>query len=139
MGVMCAAGEVRKVLSLWTAWEVVTGSKLGIKAMGKTVLTRVWYDAFGRARDVVNPKLATAYGMPLPFIYVSTHERHLQVSIGRYLEVGARTGLIWDVAWVKLSGKLDAGLARLRSLHKPSLRELCVVSEAILNRQVAAA
>jgi hypothetical protein len=30
LGAMCNKDEVRKVWALWTSWEVVTGSKLGI-------------------------------------------------------------------------------------------------------------
>ena len=37
LGAMCNVTEVRKVWLLWTNWEVITGSKLGIKARGKTV------------------------------------------------------------------------------------------------------
>ena len=43
------------------------------------------------------------------------------------------------MAWAKLLSKLEAGLSRLRSLHKVSLRDFYVVSEAILNGLVGAA
>ena len=45
LGAMCNMTEVHKVWSLWTNWEVITGSKLGIKARGKTVLTGIAYGA----------------------------------------------------------------------------------------------
>ena len=48
LGIMCNVGEVRKVWKLWTMWEVITGSKLGIKARGKTVLTGIAYGDDGR-------------------------------------------------------------------------------------------
>ena len=48
LGAMCNVTEVRKVWLLWTNWEVITGSKLGIKARGKTVLTGIAYGANGR-------------------------------------------------------------------------------------------
>ena len=39
LGAMCSVTEVRKVWALWSCWEAITGSKLGIKLRGKTVLT----------------------------------------------------------------------------------------------------
>ena len=47
LGLMCTEGKVHvhKVWSLWTMWEVVTGSKLGIKARGKTALTGIAYSS----------------------------------------------------------------------------------------------
>ena len=59
---------MRKVWSLWTNWEVITGSKLGIKARGKTVLTGIAYGADGRPREVKDPRLFTANGTRLPFM-----------------------------------------------------------------------
>ena len=50
-----------------------------------------------------------------------------------------RADAIDDVAWAKLLPKLEAGLSRLRSLHKVSLKDFYVVSEAILNGLVGAA
>ena len=60
LGIMCNEGEVHKVWSLWTMWEVVTGSKLGIKARGKTVLTGIAYGDDGWPRQVKDPGLFMA-------------------------------------------------------------------------------
>ena len=68
LGVMCSVEEVRKVWALWTMWEVITGSKLGIKARGKTVLTGVKYDGEGRPCKVDNPKPFATDATPLPFM-----------------------------------------------------------------------
>ena len=98
---------------LGTNWEVITGSKLGIKARGKTMLTA--YGANGRPREVKDPKLFTAYGTRLcPSCRIT-----LRTSIPREVHACGRRRR--RGAWAKLLSKLEAGLSRLRSLHKVSL------------------
>ena len=123
--------EVRKVWSPWTNWEVITGSKLGIKARGKTVPTGVRYGRDGRPCLVEDPKLYTAYDTRLPFM-----PHHVAY---KYLGRHQRADGVDDVAWTKLLAKLEAGLSRLRSLHNISLKDFYMVSEAILNGLVGAA
>ena len=40
-GVFSSASEVTKAWEMWRAWEAITGSKIGVKALRKTVLTGV--------------------------------------------------------------------------------------------------
>ena len=131
LGIMRNVAEVRKVWALWTNWEVITGSKLGIKARGKTVLTGIMYGRDGRPCEVVDPKLFTAYNTRLPFMPYHVAYKYL----GRY----QRADGIDDVAWAKLLAKLEVALCRLRSLHNISLKDFYLVSEAILNGLVGAA
>ena len=112
-------------------WEVITGSKLGIKARGKTVLTGIAYGDDGRPRKVKDPGQFTAGGTRLPFMPYHAAYKYL----GKY----TRADAIDDVAWAKLLPKFEAGLSRLRSLHKVSLKDFYVVSEAILNGLAGAA
>ena len=124
LGAMCNVTEVRKVWSLWINWEVITGSKLSIKARGKTVLTGIAYRANGRPCEVKDPKLFTASGTRLPFMVMPYHAAYTSTSGSTYVRTPSTT---WP-AWAKLLSKLEAGLSRLRSLHNVSLKDFYVWS-----------
>ena len=66
LGAMCNVTEVHKVWTLWNNWEDITGSKLGIKARGKPVLTGIVYGTGGRPYEVKDPELFTAYRRGCP-------------------------------------------------------------------------
>ena len=76
-----AVTEVCKVVALDQLREDITGSKLGIKARGKTVLIGITYGRDRRPCEVADPKLFTAYNTRLPFLPYHAVFKYL---IGRY-------------------------------------------------------
>ena len=66
-GVFSSASEVVKAWEMWRAWEAVTGSKIGVKALRKTVLTGVgWRD--GRPTTLYDPRLRLRGGESVPML-----------------------------------------------------------------------
>ena len=72
-----SVGELRKVWAVWRSWELVSGSKLGIKKVAKTVVTGVAYDAQGRPVKVSDPRLEHRSGVYVPFMHHDEAYKHL--------------------------------------------------------------
>ena len=66
-GCFASAAEVVKAWEMWRAWEAVTGAKIGVKALRKTVLTSIgWRD--GKPVPLFDPQLRLASGERVPLL-----------------------------------------------------------------------
>ena len=123
IGMFESEADLRKAWDIWRIWEDISGSKLGVKADLKTVVTGVTFEG-GRQQSVVDPKLELRGGGCVPFIAHDAAYKHLGVWRCANGEEAR--------AWAALSAKLQIALQRLRRMHKPSIREFLVASNALL-------
>ena len=122
-GTFSSEQDLKKAWEVWRAWEAISGSKLGVKAKLKTVVTGAKY-VNGQAVSVVDPLLRLRGGGYVPFAHHDEAYKHLG---------NMRTASGSDVAaWKSVKGKLLAALARIRKLHSPSVGEFIQVSNALL-------
>jgi ribonuclease HI len=121
-GCFGAENELRKAWEVWRVWTLVSGSKLGVKLRLKTAVTGVCY-VDGKPTSVPDPRLPLRDGY-VPFIPHDEAYKHLGIP----RTVGGSD----DAAWRKVSGAFHAALARIRQLHKPTVHEFFLVSNALL-------
>ena len=120
--------QLRIAWSIWTAWEVASGCKLGMKEGAlKTVVTGVWWKE-GKAQEIQDPVLRTAEGNKVQYIPYWEAYKHL----GNWRRADGA-----DATWAgrKNDGvkkALHAALARLRRAHKPSLNDFMMLSNGLL-------
>jgi hypothetical protein len=122
--------EVRRAWEMWATWEIVSGSGIGVKGLGKTVVTSVvWID--GVPVDGPDPKLvrngpAGACGPPglVPFLSCAEAYKHL----GLFKCADGS----WRPAWAKLKKHFDAALARIRRMRSRNRDEIIIVGGALL-------
>ena len=131
-GVFESVEELRKAWSIWVAWEQITGCKLGVKALVKTVCSGVDF-ASGAAVAVDDPQLALATGELVPFIMPNAAYKHLGNL--RRLDGDDRTAWKGDGVWgLGVRGKLEVALQRLKKVRPGAMTrdEFVMVSNALL-------
>ena len=103
-GTFETAAQLRKAWGIWVAWEQITGCKLGVKALVKTVCSGVDYST-GEALAVEDPELKLANGEAVPFIPPWCAYKHLGNL--RRLDGDDRTAWKGDGVWgLGVRGKL---------------------------------
>ena len=122
-GTFQTLGDLRNAWKVWTMWEAVSGSKLGVKAQLKTVVTGVRY-VDGVAKAMVDPQLHMRDGSTVPFLRHDEAYKHL----GNMRRADGDDA----AAWKKLRGVMEAALARLRRLRRVTAREFIAVSNALI-------
>jgi hypothetical protein len=122
-GVFTSASQLEEAWEIWRAWEVITGSKLGVKRLSKTVVTGVRWEQ-GRPREVGDPKLRTMRGERVPYMPYWRAYKHLGV-------MRRADGSNKD-ARALLKQKLMAAVRRLARLRRPTLADFMLTSDALL-------
>ena len=122
-GVFSSEQDLQRAWRVWTAWEAISGSKLGVKAKLKTVVTGARY-VDGKVASVVDPLLRLRGGGYVPFAHHDETYKHLG---------NRRTASGSDVeSWKHVKAKLLVALARIRRLRQPSVGEFIGVSNALI-------
>ena len=117
--------ELRKFWVVWQHWEVVSGSKVGVKGTLKTAVTGVQY-INGVATDVEDPLLPLHDGKlsHVPFLRCDELYKYL----GNWRSVSGK----WKPGWAKRKGKYAAAIRRIAQMHKPTRSDVVVVADGIL-------
>ena len=122
-GCFSSAGELKKAWAIWRCWEAISGSKLGVKEKLKTVVTGVrWLE--DKQVSITDPGLAMRDGSKVPFMACDEAYKHL----GNWRRADGKD----DIGWARLKRKLQAALAKLRRMWRPSVNEFLIVSNALL-------
>ena len=122
--------QLRRAWEMWACWEAISGSEIGVKLWGKTVVTAVrWVD--GKPVDGADPKLVRnakpgQHGPPLlvPFMSAECAYKHLGL-------MKCADGS-WKPSWKRLKKHFHVALARIRRMRKASHDELMLVGGALL-------
>ena len=122
-GVCESQAEMERAWDCWRLWEPISGSRVGVLAKKKTVLSAA---RFVRGRWVTprDPKLTTGRGVPVVMIGLDEAYKHLGV--------WRRADGIGTTARVKIEERFRPALRRLGRLRKPTRDEFNVCSEGLL-------
>ena len=122
-GAFTSLADLKRAWAIWSLWEPLSGSVIGIKKAAKTVLTGVEWRG-GKARQALNPRLYTAAGAEVPFISFDEAYKHLGFK--------RRADGSDEEAWCKLRKDALAAIARIRKMWRPSRAGLMIVSNGLL-------
>ena len=115
--------DLKRAWAIWSVWVPISGSKLGIKGKLKTVVTGVLRDGQGGERDIPDPQLVTLDGVRVPTLSRSEAYKHLGV---------LRVAMGGDEAAAdSLKKQLRAAIGRVARMHKPSRRDMILVSNGL--------
>eukprot|EP00900_Chrysochromulina_parva_P005860 jgi/Chrpa1/15275/Chrysochromulina_OHIO_Genome00008315-RA len=122
-GTFTSEADLKRAWAIWSVWVPISGSKLGIKQKLKTVVTGVLRDARGHESDIVDPGLVTLDGVRVPVLTRSEAYKHLGV---------LRVAMGGDVAAAdSLKKQLRAAIGRVARMHKPSRRDMILVTNGL--------
>ena len=117
-GTFECADQLRAAWDIWAAWELVSGSKLGVKKLAKTVVTGVeWVD--GVARSPGDPLLRLNGGGHVPFLPCDRWYKHM----GWLRTASADDRAAWSDESKGLRAKLRHALRRLWQVRRGALTE----------------
>ena len=128
-GTFECADQLRAAWDIWAAWELVSGSKLGVKKLAKTVVTGVeWVD--GVARSPGDPLLRLNGGGHVPFLPCDRWYKHM----GWLRTASADDRAAWSDESKGLRAKLRHALRRLWQVRRGALTEseFVMVSNVLL-------
>ena len=115
--------DLKRAWAIWSVWVPISGSKLGIKGKLKTVVTGVLRDGQGRESDIPDPQLVTLDGVRVPTLSRSEAYKHLGV---------LRAAMGGDEAAAdSLKKQLRVAIGRVARMHKPSRRDMILVSNGL--------
>ena len=122
-GTFTSEADLKRAWAIWSVWIPISGSKLGIKNKLKTVVTGVLRDEQGHERDIVDPMLITLEGVRVPVLSRSEAYKHLGV---------LRVAMGGDGAAAdSLKKQLRAAIGRVARMHKPSRRDMILVTNGL--------
>ena len=127
-GTMLLEPEMHKVWMVWASWAPISGCKLGIKLLMKTVAGGIvrerGNDGVVRARAAMDIQLRTVKGDKVP---VMDGTRDAYPHLGRKTRFDGNDG----PAWQALRGKLLRAVRRISRMHKPSISSILTVSNGL--------
>jgi ribonuclease HI len=122
-GTFTSEADLKRAWAIWSVWVPISGSKLGIKQKLKTVVTGVLRDDQGHESDIVDPRLVTLDGVRVPALTRSEAYKHLGV---------LRVAMGGDGAAAdSLKKQLRAAIGRVARMHKPSRRDMILVTNGL--------
>jgi hypothetical protein len=122
-GTFGSEADLKRAWAVWNVWVPISGSKLGIKGKLKTVVTGVLRDGQGGEADIPDPQLITLDGTRVPTLSRSEAYKHLGV---------LRAALGGDGAAAEsLKKQLRVAIGRVARMHKPSRRDMILVSNGL--------
>ena len=122
-GTFTSEADLKRAWAIWSVWVPISGSKLGIKQKLKTVVTGVLRDDRGHESDIGDPGLVTLDGVRVPVLTRSEAYKHLGV---------LRVAMGGDGAAAdSLKKQLRAAIGRVARMHKPSRRDMILVTNGL--------
>ena len=122
-GTFSSETDLKRAWAIWNVWVPISGSKLGIKGKLKTVVTGVLRDGQGGEFDIPDPRLVTLDGARVPTLSRCDAYKHLGV---------LRAAMGGDGAAAEsLKKQLRVAIGRVARMHKPSRRDMILVSNGL--------